>query len=486
MLWLVALAPTFPLAFHKGWRGAAISVGIGGAVLTVTLLVATFLGQGVPAFLGWVVIAFLAIAAGIGRVAHLMHRQRDDVQDLALTDNLTRLPNRRHARAFLENEFAAANRGHLLAVTLFDLDGFKSFNDLHGHRAGDRALKRFGEILASTTRRMNLSSRFGGEEFLSILSGSDEEGGVAFAERVREALESVQLAQGSLTVSAGVAAYHPSMRSPDELIAAADLALYRAKGDGRNCVRIFGQAEDSSEETHPPAQSSGAGSGEVDRGDVGEAPEEKPAESDGGEDAARVAGVEAALSVVRAVEIRDTQKAGHASRVGLYANTIARAAGMIPSLIDADSLQLACQLHDVGEIGVPREILKKVEPLTHEELIQVQQHPVIGARMVELLLSDEHVIAVARWHHERWDGSGYPDALIGEAIPPAARVVAIADALEAMTSPRAYRTAYPWPSAVGQILGLGGSHFDPDLIDRFRMAQPELERLADASQGEGG
>ena len=162
ILWLLALAPAFPFALYRGWRGVATSTGIGTAVLVGTLVVSLLIGRSAPPLLGWIVLAYLAIASGIGKVAHSLHRQHANVQDLALTDNLTRLPNRRHARVFLENEFGAAERGHPLSVALFDLDGFKAFNDLHGHRAGDRALTRFGEILASTTRRMNLSSRFGG------------------------------------------------------------------------------------------------------------------------------------------------------------------------------------------------------------------------------------------------------------------------------------------------------------------------------------
>ena len=484
ILWLAALAPTFPFAFHKGWRGVATSTAFSGAVLISTLVASTLMGREIPSLLTWIVVAYLAIAAGIGRVAHLLHRQHASVQDLALTDNLTRLPNRRHAKMFLENEFAAGKRGHLLSVVLFDLDGFKAFTDLHGHRAGDRALERFGEILASTTRQMNLSSRFGGEEFLSVPSGSDEAGALVFAERVRGALESVRLQQGTLTVSAGIASCHPSMRSSYELIAAADLALYRAKADGRNCVRIFGRPQDQSEEDRPGEEVDGSsadrvtvvvrtGPGEgAGRGSEEEIVRSSPLPDDG---------LAAARSIARAVELRDPHRADHISRVADYADTIARAAGMIPSPIDSDALRVACELHDVGEIGVSEEILTKKGPLTREEFLQVQQHPLIGGRILKPLLSDEVVLAATKWHHERWDGSGYPDGLAGEAIPPAARIVAIADALDAMTSPRAYRPALPWHLAVEQISGLGGSQFDPALIDRFRMALPELETLATAS-----
>jgi diguanylate cyclase (GGDEF)-like protein len=244
LLWLIALIPAFLLAYYRGWRGVATALAMGMAAISLTQVVATVLQRTIPDLLFWIVVAYLAIAIGIGWVTELLHRERADVEDLALTDILTRLPNRRHARAFLDNEFGAAERGRPLAVVLFDLDDFKSYNDRFGHQVGDDGLRHFAEILVSTTRRMNLSSRFGGEEFLTVLAGSDEEGALVFAERVRETLASGRLSKGSLTVSAGVAAYHPSMRSPDELIAAADLSLYRAKRDGKNCVRVFGRPQD--------------------------------------------------------------------------------------------------------------------------------------------------------------------------------------------------------------------------------------------------
>ncbi len=125
-------------------------------------------------------------------------------------------------------------------MVLFDLDNFKEYNDRYGHPAGDEALKVFADILAKTTRRMNLSARFGGEEFLSILAGSDLDGAVLFAERVRAALKAEELGSSPLTVCAGVALHNPSMGTPDELLAAADHALYRAKREGRNTVRLFG------------------------------------------------------------------------------------------------------------------------------------------------------------------------------------------------------------------------------------------------------
>jgi len=242
LLWLLALVPAFLLAYYKGWRGVATALAAGMATLSLTQAVAAWLVLRIPDLLLGVVVAYLAIALGIGILAEFLHRDRDVVEDLAFTDPLTRLPNRRHALVFLENEFAAAQRGRLLAVALFDLDRFKQYNDTYGHQAGDEAIRSFADVLARTTRRMNLSSRFGGEEYMSVLAGSEPEGAMVFAERVRMALQAQHLGDPPLTVSAGVAAYDASMASMDELLAAADQALYEAKKDGRNCVRLYGGA----------------------------------------------------------------------------------------------------------------------------------------------------------------------------------------------------------------------------------------------------
>ena len=243
LLWLLLLVPAFLLAYYRGWRGVATALAAGMATLSSTQVVASWMGIAVPDLLLGVVAFYLAIAMGVGWLAELLHRDRNEVEDMALTDTLTHLPNRRHAMVFLENEFASAERGRLLCAVFFDLDGFKGFNDRHGHPAGDEALRSFADILTQTTRRMNLSARFGGEEFLSILAGSDAEGAVSFAERVRIALAARALSGETLTVSCGVATYHPSLSSPDDLLAAADHALYQAKREGRNCVRLFGHTD---------------------------------------------------------------------------------------------------------------------------------------------------------------------------------------------------------------------------------------------------
>jgi diguanylate cyclase (GGDEF)-like protein len=623
LLWLIALVPAFLLAYYRGWWGAATALAGGMATLSLTSAAVTWMGQPVPDLLLGVVIAYVAIALGIGGLAERLHQDRDEVEDMAFTDILTHLPNRRHARVFLENEFAAAERGRLLSVALFDLDSFKAFNDRHGHQAGDEALKAFAEVLTRSTRRMNLAARFGGEEFLAILAGSDSEGAMVFADRVRTSLQSRSIGGEALTVSGGVAVYHPSMRSPDELLAAADHALYQAKREGRNCVRLFGNAgleRVQARVTEPPPErvvpeyprapeeigksppSTTLLPGQVtafavgrrallvedevqvrsvisnylgregfsveEAGSVAEGIKWLREEFDavvtdirlpgasgnelvsavkarwpatqvivitGLQDAqvaaealnagadrylfkpfgmpelrahlvdalsrrdriladrsekhmltteararaeqAREAVLKGARALVRAVEVRDPYTRGHSDRVARYAQVLSAAHQGTRELIDPDLLKLACELHDVGKIGVSDAILNKEGRLTTEEFTQVRKHPRTGRRILEPLLDDPVVLAVVSWHHERWDGAGYPDALAGDTIPIAARIVAVADALDAMTSERAYRSALSWEEALKQMRDLAGSQFDPGVVELAGRCEKELREI---------
>jgi diguanylate cyclase (GGDEF)-like protein len=240
LLWLLAVIPPFLLAYYRGWQGAAAALAAAMAVLSTTQAILLNFGKQLdnwPVLLASVGL-YTVVTLGIGMVTELLHRAREEAAELALTDELTGLPNRRYARLILEKEFEAARRGRPLVLVLFDLDRFKEYNDIHGHASGDAVLRSFSTVLATTTRKMNVSARFGGEEFLSVVSSADVPGALVFTERVRAGLAHSQPEHGQVTVSVGVAAYQPGMTSPDELLAAADQALYAAKHAGRDCVRV--------------------------------------------------------------------------------------------------------------------------------------------------------------------------------------------------------------------------------------------------------
>ncbi len=243
LLWLLALVPAFLLAYYRGWRGAATALAFGMVLLTITQLIVVWRGGPLAnwSVLFWTTTAFLAIGLAMGWGSELMHRGRAEAERMALTDDLTGIWNRRRVRMFLEAQFDRALAGvdENLSVVLFDLDRFKSFNDLHGHKMGDEALRNFAQTLLRTTRGPDLSARYGGEEFLTVLCSCDEQGALSFVQRVRTELQRSQREPPYLTACAGVACFRAGMSSPNELLMAADTALYAAKAAGQDMVRLY-------------------------------------------------------------------------------------------------------------------------------------------------------------------------------------------------------------------------------------------------------
>ena len=243
LIWLTALVPAFLLTYYRGWQGASLALAMGMVALTLTHL--AFLLAGIQVgnwvLLGGIIAAYLVISLAIGWVTELLHVERRRAERLALMDPLTGMPNRRHSVVFVEAAFAAAKRGIPFTVVLFDVDGFKAYNDERGHIAGDEALQKVAEVLLGSTRKMNLTARWGGEEFLSMLSDTPLEGGRIYAERVLSEIHQT-FPDGSVTLSAGVARCTEGMETPARLLAAADEAMYAAKKEGGDCVKVAGES----------------------------------------------------------------------------------------------------------------------------------------------------------------------------------------------------------------------------------------------------
>jgi diguanylate cyclase (GGDEF)-like protein/putative nucleotidyltransferase with HDIG domain len=350
---------------------------------------------------------------------------------LALTDPLTGLGNHRHFHERLERELRHAHERRLpLTLCLIDVDDFKRINDRFGHPAGDRVLS----LLATRLRQSGEAFRLGGDEFALLLPGYDENTAVTAATSVVERISAIQLDQlGSVTVSAGVATSPAHAADRDELIRLADSALYWAKEYGKNRVRAY-------------------------RPDVIELAELKRLAS--GSD--RAARFRAAASLARAVDARDVYTGSHSQRVADLAARTARRLGLPEE--EVELTRLAASLHDLGKLAIPEEILRKPGPLTDPERMVLERHPQIGFRMLESLGVDP----VADWvlhHHERWDGSGYPDGLPGDAIPLGARIIFVADAYDAMTSERVYRRRVAPEQAIAELRRCAGSQFDPGIVN---------------------
>lgn len=240
--WLLALIPLFVLAYYKGWGIAAIVLAT-----AMTLFVAievAMAGSLRGESLDWrtlifVMLALIAISFALGAMTQWHLKQKDLATNLAYSDELTGLPNRRILDFFLNRHFAAATRGRQLAVALFDIDDFSSYNKRHSRKAGDDALRTVAEVIDAQTRTMDFSGRFGGERFLAIFPGGTPADAFQFAVRVRKGVEaSEDFRDGGLTVSAGVAGFSAQMIEERQLIDAASQALYAAKGAGRNRVMV--------------------------------------------------------------------------------------------------------------------------------------------------------------------------------------------------------------------------------------------------------
>ena len=356
---------------------------------------------------------------------------------LALTDPLTGLGNHRSFHERLQRELVVAEHaGTPVALCLFDLDDLKTINDHHGHPMGDAVLSQ----VASRLRQGGEAFRLGGDEFAVLLPGHDEREASAVARSIVERIAALRI-EGidEVTVSGGVATFPTHGAGRDELIRLADSALYWAKEDGKNRVRAYAAESFLRANLEQLADS----------------PD-------------RAARYRAAESLAQTVDARDAYNGRHSQRVGEYAARIARQLGADEPTIEL--IRLGGNLHDLGKLAIPEELLRKPTALSDGERLVLERHPQIGYRMLESLGVDSVAECVLH-HHERWDGTGYPDKLAGEQIPLAARIVFVADAYDAMTAARgAFRgndVSRTADEALAELERCAGTQFDPRVVEAF-------------------
>jgi two-component system cell cycle response regulator len=406
---------------------------IAGAYLAV--LLATTPLDSVAA--GWLTLAGILLpAAGVLRavrdgVTQLVNR----LSEAAHTDTLTGLKNRLALDRELQAEVERALRSDQpLSVVIGDLDYFKSVNDRLGHRAGDQALVRAGQVLLRYRRAGDSIARTGGEEFTLLLPGASEHDAYLASERMRAAVErEFRGHPAALTFSFGIATYPDHGRSADSVLEAADQALYAAKALGRNRCVIFN--EEISAIFAPEA---GRGADEVQ--------------------------IATLLSLAEALDLRDTGTADHSRTVGRYCGLIAAELGL--ALDHVRRIEVAGILHDIGKIGLPDAILQKPGPLGRTELAEIRTHPEIGGQ----ILSGRGLEDLREWvlaHHERPDGKGYPRGLADADIPLEAKILAVADAYEAMVADRVYRAGIEERAARAELLRCSGKQFDSRVVAAF-------------------
>jgi diguanylate cyclase (GGDEF)-like protein len=383
-----------PLAFGAVGLGLLVY----GAIAQVNLLAIGLAAASLIAVMARATLTF-------GENVAMLRTSRDE----ALTDALTGLGNRRALARAINELLPLADPERPLVLALFDLDGFKQYNDTFGHPAGDTLLVRLGGNLSAFLHGRGRAFRMGGDEFCALFQTSGEP-----SEPMVHGAAAALSEHGdgfSITCSHGAIALPLETTEPVEALRIADQRMYANKHAGRT--------------------SAGRQSKDV---------------------------------LLRALAERDPHLGTHAETVALAAAT-AEALGLPPDAVE--HVRHASELHDVGKVAIPDAILGKPGPLTAEEWRFVRRHTLIGERIILAAPALARVATLVRSSHERWDGTGYPDALAGEAIPVGARIVAVGDAFAAMIAGRPYRAARTPEEALEELRRAAGTQFDPVVVDAW-------------------
>jgi len=389
-----------------------IAVPIGFALTSIVLLVLASLLD-LPN--GVLPLAALALITALARLYVLFNEAVElaESRRLSMTDDLTGLANRRQLMHDLTDLFG---RGDRMRCALYDLDGFKGFNDTFGHVAGDELLRELALRASSAAVGPATVYRLGGDEFCVL----EPDGSVAARtiEDVRGALE-VHGSDWIITASVGIVAVPAEAGDPVSALQLADRRMYAQKARRPDAARR--QA-----------------------GDV----------------------------LLTAIGLQQPSLEHHSSSATILVVALARKLGLTAD--EVDDVMRAGELHDVGKLAIPLEILNKPGRLNADEWEIMKRHTVIGDEMLRAAPALASIAPLVRASHERWDGTGYPDELAGQAIPLGARIVAVCDSFDAMVSDRPYRVGIPVPDAVAEISRCAGTQFDPEVVAAFVMLQDEI------------
>jgi diguanylate cyclase (GGDEF)-like protein len=404
--WLPAAEPGATVARGEGRRLAVpLAMGVVGICL---LGLGSFVSIGVAA-VACGVACLLAVLVRLAITFNQNTRILAISETKAVTDPLTGLANRRRLMADLEAA-VSASPPEAMVLALFDLDGFKAYNDCFGHPAGDDLLRRLGQALAVSVEPHGRAYRLGGDEFC-ILAATR----TLSAEAICQAAEAALCERGkgfTITASWGKVLIPVEVVTSTDALRVADRRMYAKKGRRADSAR---------------SQTRGV--------------------------------------LLRMLHEREPDLERHLDGVARLAASFGKALALDAE--EQDVVLRAAELHDIGKVAIPDEILRKREELTGEEWDLMRKHPIIGQRILDAAPAMTPVAALVRSTHERWDGEGYPDRLAGKDIPLGARIIFICDAYNAMTEGRPYRAALSREEALEELSGGAGSQFDPELVRKF-------------------
>lgn len=370
---------------------------------------------------------------------------------LSRTDSLTGLFNSRYFEEILQRQLSWAKRkGQSFALMMLDIDNLKSINDLYGHDSGDMMLRKFSQLLRENLRESDFFARYGGDEFVVLLADCGKKTAKTVATKLKRKVATTRMfgfdKKPLMTTSIGLAMFPESASTMISLIKAADIAMYRAKQDGKNKICLFEPS--LLPDIHFDTKRL--------------------------ERFAHNADLNAIQTLVTAVDLKDRYTGGHSSEVSRLAVFLAQKIGL--SEQDLEDIRLAALLHDIGKIGISDNILLKPHKLTEREFAQVRKHPEMGVSILRYSKDFNRLLPIVLHHHERWDGEGYPHKLQGDKIPLLARIIAVADAFEAMTSNRPYRRGMTKKKALTQLWKFSETQFDPQLVQAFTNVVKDLDQ----------
>src|SRR5690242_5513103 len=359
----------------------------------------------------------LAVATLVTAVARLGISFSENLQMLALTrqhavtDPLTGLPNRRQFLADLKERVVSAEPRSQQLLVLFDLNGFKRYNDTYGHLAGDALLARLGASLAAAVAPAGTAYRLGGDEFCVLIRL-----GALSAEATITGLSAALSERGPgfmVTASHGAVLLPSEATDPTAALQLADERLYAEKGSRQ-----------------------GASAGQ------------------------QIGGV-----LMQALHESEPNLSHHMREVAALAHAVGRRLSLTNE--ELDELTRAAELHDVGKMAIPDTVWNQPGPLGERDLELVRQHTIIAERILSVAPPMRGVARLVRASHERFDGCGYPDGLAGEEIPLGARIITVCDAFEAMVADRCYREPVGVPEALAELRRCAGTQFDPRVVEAF-------------------
>lgn len=419
-------------------------------------------------------------------------------QEQAITDGLTGVKTHRFFMEALSAEWKRSTRaGRAFALVLMDLDRFKFVNDFYGHLEGDLVLQRVGHILETNCRRSDVVARYGGDEFVILMPETNMEHARQLATKLRGWVSADPLLrEKNISASFGIACYPLHGSSPQELIQVADASMYLSKHQGGNAVstadhfdpneakkwkrdvleaylgvtlkRLFSTGPEAFEEIYSRLKQFTESLATT------ETPGGKPTvpTSTEGPEGLPQAVLDTVTSLAFAIDAKDHYTQGHSQKVSAYAALIAESMQMTDAQIE--EIRLGGVLHDIGKVAIPENILNKSGPLNPEEWETMKAHVRFGAKILDPLKPLGRIREMVLHHHEFFDGSGYPDGLTGEGIPLGARIIAVADAYDTITSDRTYKKGRSSPEALAELERCANAQFDGAIVEVFVRTMRQL------------